>query len=266
MSKATAKHVVQTNADLGRSCLRMVFVKLVQAISTYQRMENNVSPRNVMKGSSCNPTELARRAMNLHTRRVMVSIVSLTCALEGRNLTTRVNAKNVENILHQLMTEKSVRIIAKEHKLCWRMVHVKTVMNQFLKNCLVKLDVQISQECKKMGNVDPMNAWKLKGSLNSVAARLVMTFREHKARTMRFVDPVFVKITKNFFRMESARLVRHTLMLVMIRKVARLKSAKRIIGTLIKTGIVNIVRHTLIDLICWSNYVSKDLAAIGKLL
>ena len=130
------------------------------------------------------------------------------------------------------------------------MVHVKTVMNQFLKNCLMKLDVQISQECKKMGNVDLMNAWQLRRSLNSVGVRLVMTFREHKALTMKFVDLMLVKITNNLFLMESARLVRHTLMLVMIRKVAKLKSAKRIIGTLIKTGIVNIVRHTLTGLIC----------------
>ena len=96
----------------------MVFVKLVSAINTYPRMENNVSPRNVMKVSSCRPKEIARPVKNLHTRLLMVSIVSLTGALAGRNLIVRVNVKNAENILHQLMTEKSVKIIAKEHKLC----------------------------------------------------------------------------------------------------------------------------------------------------
>ena len=84
----------------------------------------------------------------------------------------------------------------------------------------MKLAAQISQECKKMGNVDLMNAGKLKRSLSSVAARLVMTFREHKAHTMKFVDLMLVKVTNNFFLMESARLVRHTLMLEIIRKVA----------------------------------------------
>jgi hypothetical protein len=81
-------------------------------------MENNVSPRNVMKVSPCQPKEIARRVKNLHTRLLMVSIVSLTGALAGRNLILRVNVKNAENILHQLMTEKSVKIIAKELKLC----------------------------------------------------------------------------------------------------------------------------------------------------
>jgi azurin len=213
-------------------------------------MGNNASPRNVMKGSFCQPKEIARRVKNLLIRLLMVSIVSLTCALEGRNLISRVNAKNVKNILHQRQTEKSAKIIAKEHRPCQKMVHVKASTSQFLKNYFMKQDVQISQECKKMGNVDLMNAGKLKRSLSSVAARLVMTFREHKAHTMKFVDLMFAKLTNNFFLMESARLVRHTLMLVMTRKVAKLSSAKRIIGTLTKTGIASIVRHTLTDLIC----------------
>ena len=75
-----------------------------------------------------------------------------------------------------------------------------------------------------------------------------MTFREHKAPTMNFVDPMFAKTTNNFFQMESARPARHTLMSLMIGKVAWLKSAKRQTGTLIKTGIVNIARPILIDL------------------
>jgi hypothetical protein len=95
----------------------MVVVRPARAINTYQRMESNVSPRNVMKGSLCQPTELARRAKNLRTRPLMVSIVSRTCAPEGRNLIVRVDVKNVVNILHQLRTEKSAKIIAKGHKL-----------------------------------------------------------------------------------------------------------------------------------------------------
>ena len=183
-------------------------------------MENNVSPRNVMKGSFCQPKEIARRVKNLLIRLLMVSIVSLTCALEGRNLITRVNAKNVKNILHQRQTEKSAKIIAKEHKLYQKMVHVKASMTQFLKNYSVKQDVQISQEGKKMGDVELTNAGTLKRSPRSVAARLVMTFREHKAHTMKFVDLMLVKVTNSFFLMESARPVRHTLMLAMTRKVA----------------------------------------------
>jgi hypothetical protein len=215
-----AKRVVQTDADLGKSCLQMVVVKPVRATNTYRRMESNVSPRNAMKGNLCRPTELARRVKNLRTRPLMVSIVSLTCALEGRNLIVRVGVKNVKNILHQLTTEKSAKIIAKGHRLYQKMVHVKASMTQFLKNYSVKQDVQISQEGKKMGDAELTNAGTLKRSPRSVAARLVMTFREHKAHTMKFVDLMLVKVTNNFFLMESARLVRHTLMLEIIRKVA----------------------------------------------
>jgi hypothetical protein len=225
----------------------MVFVKPVRAINMLQRMENNASARNVTKGRFCQPTELAKRVKNLRTRLEMVSIASPTSALEGRNLILRVDVKNVKNTLRQLTTVKSAKIIARGHKLYQKMARVKAVMNQFLKNYLMKQDVQISQGCKKMGNADLMTAGKRKRSLSSVAARLVLTFREHKAHTMSFVELMFVRATNNFFLMESARPVRHTPMLVVTRKVAQLRSAKRIIGTLMKTGIVNIVRHTLID-------------------
>jgi hypothetical protein len=130
------------------------------------------------------------------------------------------------------------------------MVHVKAGMTQFWKNYLAKQDVQISQEGKQMGNAELMNAGKLKRSPSSVAARLVMTFREHKAHTVKFVDLMFVKTTNNFFLMGSARPVRRTPMLAMIGKVAWPRSAKRTIGTLTKTDIVNTVRRTLTGLIC----------------
>jgi hypothetical protein len=244
----------------------MVFVKLVRATNMYPRMESNASARNVTKGRFWQPTEIAKRAKNLRTRLPMASIASPTSALEGRSLILRVDVRNVKNTLHQLTTERSAKIIARGHKLYQKMARVKAAMNQSLKNYLMKQDVQISQGDKKMGNVDLMTAGKLRRSLSSVAARLVMTSRERKAHTMSFVELMFVRTTNNFFRMESARPVRHTPMLVMTRRVAWLRSAKRITGTLMKTGIANIVRRTLTDLIYWSNCASKDLAVIGKFL